>query len=729
MGHWVHQKRIPRHTEHVTVHNEAGGRLSGSIVQAGSIHHVSLTNSPTTPVVPHQLPLAIRDFVGRTEHLAALDALLPTDEAGTVVISALDGTGGVGKTTLAIHWAHSVQDRFPDGTLYINLRGYGTGEPATPAEVLNSFLRALDCPPEAIPIDLEAQSGLYRSLLAGRRVLIVLDNASTADQVRPLLPGTAGCLVLITSRASLTGLVISESAIRVTIDLLTPPEAIHLVRGIIGGDRADSEPEAVDHLTRLCARLPLALRIAAHRAAARPHSLISDIVSELSDSQTRLDQLTVPGDELATVRSVLSWSDRTLPADQSRMFRMLGLHPGSHISADAAAALADVSPLEGRRLLDSLVDVHLLSHLSNDRYAFHDLLRAYASEQVHQLETSNDRNDAIHRLLNWYLYAHDTVSRHLWHSVRVRLTGSHPPRYPLAVTTPSQARQWLQIELPNLLTAAQYAAGANIDAIAWQLPCMGFGQLVPLDDMISLYLEGLAATRRLGDQYGESYTLLSLGDVYELRHQFSESTDVFQIALAISSRIGDRLLMSWALCGIGNGLREQGHPAQAIEFHQKAIAIWQEDENQWALGVGYLNLAHNYLQLRRFDEATQYYTQAEDIFVATGDQFRLAGAWRNRGKLEVEMERYPQAIALYSRSLTIIQEVDHRYYEVSTLIELGTAWQRLGKQHQTRLCWEQAMVICEKIRDHRANEIRTRLNSLEPDLWSENLQSPTLGSG
>lgn len=312
----------------MTVRNEASGGLSGSVIQAGSIHHVSLTNSPAAPVVPRQLPLAIRDFVGRTEHLAALDALLPTEEAGTVVISALDGTGGVGKTTLAIHWAHRVQNRFPDGTLYVNLRGYGPGEPATPAEVLDGFLRALGCPPEGIPIGLEAQAGLYRSLLAGRRFLIVLDNANAADQVRPLLPGSAGCLALITSRASLTGLVISESAIRVTLDLLTPQEAVDLASTIIGNHRTDAEPESVVQLTQLCARLPLALRIAAHRAAARPQSLIADLVAELSDKQTRLDHLTVPGDELATVRTVLSWSDHALLADQSRMFRLLGLHPG-----------------------------------------------------------------------------------------------------------------------------------------------------------------------------------------------------------------------------------------------------------------------------------------------------------------------------------------------------------------------------------------------------------------
>ncbi|HEV8557183.1 MAG TPA: NB-ARC domain-containing protein, partial [Actinophytocola sp.] len=472
----------------MTVHNEAGGRLNGSIVQAGSIHHVSLAHSSMAPVVPRQLPLAIRDFVGRTEHLAALDALLPTEEAGTVVISALDGTGGVGKTTLAVHWAHSVQDRFPDGTLYVNLRGYGPGEPATPTEVLDGFLRALGCPPEGIPIGQEAQAGLYRSLLAGCRVLIVLDNANTADQVRPLLPGSAGCLVLITSRASLIGLVISESAIRVTLDLLTPQEAVDLVRSIIGNDRAASEPESVAQLTQLCARLPLALRIAAHRAAAHPQSPIAELVAELSDMQTRLDYLTVPGDELATVRTVLSWSDRILPADQARMFRLLGLHPGPHISADAASALADISPLDARFLLDGLADAHLLNHTASNRYAFHDLLRVYANERVHQLESDSERDAAISRLLGWYLHVTDNATRHFDHGRRPILRDADPPNYPLITTTQSEAIKWLEVEASNLLAVTRIAAEMNLHGMAWQLPAANISSLVmPLDDQIEMY--------------------------------------------------------------------------------------------------------------------------------------------------------------------------------------------------------------------------------------------------
>ncbi|MFI6032536.1 NB-ARC domain-containing protein [Amycolatopsis magusensis] len=288
-------------------------------------------------VVPRQLPAAVRDFTGRTEHLAALDTLIPSDpgpesldkqRARSVVITAVDGAGGIGKTTLALHWAHRIQDRFPDGTLHVNLRGYGPGEPATSAEALGGFLRALNVAPRAIPAEVEAQSALLRSLLAGRCVLMVLDNAHSAEQIRPLLPGTPGCMVVVTSRDSLTGLVVTDAAHRLTLDLLTEQEAHDLLIGIIGADRAAAEPEAVDDLIRRCARLPLALRIAASRVAAHPHLTVADVVAELADDRTRLDILSDTGDERAAIRTVFDWSYQRLPPEQARLFRRLGLHPG-----------------------------------------------------------------------------------------------------------------------------------------------------------------------------------------------------------------------------------------------------------------------------------------------------------------------------------------------------------------------------------------------------------------
>jgi hypothetical protein len=307
------------------VRNETGGAVTGAVVQAGSIQQVTLTSAalPVQPQVPRQLPPRIRDFVGRVEDMAALDALLPAAHhgavAGAVGIAAVDGLPGVGKTALAVSWAHQVQGEFPDGTLYVNLQGYGPGEPVAPGEVLHRFLRALDIVPERIPIEVEARVGLYRSMLADRRMLIVLDNASTAEQVRPLLPANQGCLVLVTSRDSLSGLVISESATRVSLAPLAPQEAVELVGGIVGSRRLEAEFDSVCELVQMCDRLPLAVRIASSRIAARPHLRIADVLAEMGHGCGRLDALSTSMDEATSVRTVFGWSYQKLTTQQARL--------------------------------------------------------------------------------------------------------------------------------------------------------------------------------------------------------------------------------------------------------------------------------------------------------------------------------------------------------------------------------------------------------------------------
>ncbi|MEU0536210.1 AfsR/SARP family transcriptional regulator [Amycolatopsis tolypomycina] len=355
----------------------------------------SAAATASAPPVPRQLPPAIRDFTGRAGHLAALDALLPpTGRNGgpAVVIAALDGPGGIGKTALAVHWAHRVRHRFPDGTLYADLRGYGPGRPASTDDVLDGFLAALGVP---APAGSGAREGLFRSLLAGRRMLLVLDDAGSEEQVRPLLPGTPGCMVLTTSRDLLTGLVVTEAAHRLTVGPLTPPEALRLVTGIIGAARAAAERDAVAELIARCARWPLALRIAAGRAAAHEHATVDGIVAELADDRSRLDALSWGRDPRAAVRTVLGGSYDRLPPRQRLLFRRLGLHPGSDVSPPTAAALVGFSPRETHVLLHSLADAHLIEPVAGGRYRFHDLLRAYAAEQAREHDDPGHRRPAV----------------------------------------------------------------------------------------------------------------------------------------------------------------------------------------------------------------------------------------------------------------------------------------------------------------------------------------------
>uniref|UniRef100_UPI000B18467C ATP-binding protein n=1 Tax=Streptomyces specialis TaxID=498367 RepID=UPI000B18467C len=370
---------------------------------AGGVHvHRGVPKLPR----PRQVPREVTHFTGREAELSRLDAL--AGSAGTrgsaVVISAIAGTGGIGKTSLAVHWAHRVHDQFPDGTLYVNLRGYDSSPPLTAHHALDAFLRALDVPSERIPPDTEAAAGLYRSLLAGRRMLVVLDNAAEPGQIRPLLPGEPGCLVLVTSRSRLSGLVAREGAHRLTLDVLAPDEACALLNDIIGPQRSWQEPAAIAELARRCACLPLALRIAGERVASRPHLAVADFVRELTDQHQELDALTTDDDEAAAVRTVFSWSYHALPDGTARVFRLLGLHPGPTISVEAAAALTGTTVTQTRRQLDRLIGVHLLTESEPDRYQFHDLLRAYAAEQATADEPEAGREAATQRLFDWYLH-------------------------------------------------------------------------------------------------------------------------------------------------------------------------------------------------------------------------------------------------------------------------------------------------------------------------------------
>ena len=360
---------------------------------------------PRMPV-PAQLPPAVAAFAGRGAELASLDALLPAaaqagpgrDAAAVMVV--LSGTAGVGKTALAVHWAHQMAAQFPDGQLYVNLQGFDPdGTVLEPSEAVRGFLEAFGVPAARIPAALAAQAGLFRSLLAGRRVLMVLDNARDAAQVRPLLPGSPGCLAIVTSRDRLAGLVARECAHPLALDLLSAAEARDLLARRLGSGRVDREPAAVDDIIAGCARLPLALTIAAARAATSPGFPLRVYGTELRGAARALDPL--PGGDLTTdVRAVFSWSYRALSDPAARMFRLVGLHPGPDISLAAAASLAATRPGQARVPLDELTQAHLLAEHTPGRYTCHDLLRAYATEQALAHDSQDARDAAVHRVLD-----------------------------------------------------------------------------------------------------------------------------------------------------------------------------------------------------------------------------------------------------------------------------------------------------------------------------------------
>ncbi|MCG5444514.1 winged helix-turn-helix domain-containing protein [Micromonospora sp. NIE79] len=331
---------------------------------------------------PAQIPPAVAAFSGQTESLNVLDTMVPTGgEAVTPTVIAVVGTAGVGKTALVVHWAHRMVGRFPDGQLHVNLRGYAVGQPVRPIDALGVLLRSLGVRPDRVPVELSEATALYRSMLAGRRVLVLLDNARTADQVRPLLPGSSGCLVLVTSRDRLGGLVARDGALRITLDMLTPGEARVLLERLIGQERIRAESQAAADLAAVCAYLPLALRIAAANLTGRPYRTISEYVTQLRGGN-RLAALSNDGDEEAAVRVAFDLSYQSVSAEAQRLFRLLGLVPGVDVTAAAAAALTDITPAEVAPLLDELAAAHLIDEHAADRFTFHDLLRHYAREHA-----------------------------------------------------------------------------------------------------------------------------------------------------------------------------------------------------------------------------------------------------------------------------------------------------------------------------------------------------------
>ncbi|WP_285629366.1 tetratricopeptide repeat protein [Actinoallomurus iriomotensis] len=525
--------------------------------------------------VPRQLPADPASFVGRETDLAALDSLLTkSGNARAVVISAIAGSGGVGKTTLAVHWAHQIREHFPDGDLFVNLRGYDSGQPMTPKQALDGFLRALDVPSEKIPPELDVQAALFRSLLNGRRMLVVLDNAASVEQVRPLLPGTAGCFTLITSRSHLSGLAAREGVGRVPIDVLSPEHAVDLLRQVIGDSRIDAEPDMTAELARRCGYLPLALRIAADRAVTHPHLMLSDLVEELVDERDLLDALASDDDETTAIRTVFSWSYKKLPPDAARTFRLLALNAGPDLSGEAAAALTGSTGPRVRRLLDTLTSQHLLEQTRRNRYRFHDLLRVYAAERATLDESEAERTVAVRRMLDWYVHTALRARRVIQPNVyEVSIDPVDPSYPPLDFSTHDEALEWYEQERTNLVIAVRQAAEVGYEPAAWKLTIV----LIPffslrwdLDEWLGSLQLGLGAARRLGDQNAEALILLELGDLHwELRH-FDEAIDHHQRALPLSQNAGTWWTEGFCHHGLACSYRDLNRPDKAVPHFQRA---------------------------------------------------------------------------------------------------------------------------------------------------------------
>jgi len=668
------------------------------------------------PPVPRQLPALTRAFTGRTAELARLDALAGTPSGGgadvAMVIALIDGTAGVGKTTLALAWAQRVGARFPDGQLYANLRGHDPGPPAKPSEVLNGFLRALN-PGFANPPTVPERAALFRSLVNGRRVLVVLDNAASADQVRPLLPGSPSCLVVVTSRAYLTGLATDYGAARVDLGLLPPPDAVSLLRTVIGHERVTAEPEAVGQVARLCGRLPLALHLAGQRAALRPDIPLGELAAELADETRRLDVLTIGTDVSTAVRRVFQWSYRSLGHPQARMFGLVGLHPGAEISVLAAAALAGVPPTAARRLLDDLTDARLVDQAGRHRYRMHDLLRIYARERAESAFGDTERAQAVRRLVEFYLHAASLADRALHPGRRAgRGEELNQPGHPVAFSGYDEALRWCETERTNLVAITRLAAGTGLPAAAWQLPDTLWSYFFlskHWTDWAAACRTGLEAARHAGDLTGQSRMLTGLASVHRDLRQFDEAVDRHRQALDLFRRLGDRRGEGVSLSNIGDAYLGMGRYHEALEHSRSALAIIRGTGSPYLEGIALGNMGEACLGLHRYEEALGHFTRVlglcREIDHRHGEELTLI----HLGEAYLGLGRHDDAVGWFTEALHLCRDLRDRHGEGITLKHLGTVHHAVGRPDTGHRYWREALTILECLGDPEAGGIRALL--------------------
>ncbi|KAA0941153.1 AfsR/SARP family transcriptional regulator [Streptomyces apricus] len=669
---------------------------------------------PQRGVVPAQLPVQARGFTGREEELSRLDALLGTARPpAPVVISAVSGTAGVGKTTLAVHWGHRMRAHFPDGQLYVNLRGFDPAGPARePAEALRGFLDAFEVPPARIPGDVEAQAALYRSLLAGRRVLVVLDNARDAAHIRLLLPGAPGSLALVTSRNRLTSLAATEGAHLLALDVFTPAEAAAMLTARLGAPRTAAEPSAVADIVTRCAGLPLALAVVAARAAAQPHIPLATFAAELADADNRLDVLD-GGDPGSRVRAVLSWSYDALGPAAARLFRLLGLHPGPDVTAPAAASLAALPLARVKPLLAELTRTHLLAEPVPGRYVLHDLLRAYAAELARTRDGEDDRRRATHRMLDHYLHTALAAQRLLGpppdrivpHPVRQGVTPEEPAGR-------EHATAWFAAEHPVLLNAVHQAFATGFDTHVWQLAAAltTFCQRRVLwSDWTATQTVALAAAHRLGDPAAEACVRRHLGNAASALGRQTEARADLERAARLYRDLGDPRGGAHTWLALGRVARRQERRAEALEHALRAVELFDATDDRAWQAMALNNVGWYHAELGHHQEAVVRGEQALALVTGTGHTSGEAHTWDTLGYAHHHLGHHEEAAACYRRAAALFHALGDRYFEADILAHLGDTHHAAHDREAALDAWTRSLTLFEELGHPDAEPLRARL--------------------
>ncbi|WP_327327073.1 AfsR/SARP family transcriptional regulator [Streptomyces sp. NBC_01210] len=679
----------------------------------------------STAVRPAQLPAGLAAFTGRHAELTRALALLPGPKdarpSTTVVISAIDGMAGIGKTTLAVHLAHHVAHRFPDGQLYLNLRGFDpTGSVMTAPEALRTFLHALGVAPQHVPTEPDAQAALYRSLLAGRRVLILLDNVRDSQHVRPLLPGAPGCLVIVTSRNQLHGLIATDGAHPLTLGPLTAEEAREALVRRLGAGRVAAEPEAVEAIIRLCGQLPLALAVVAARAATRPDFPLASVAAELGSSHGNLDAF-AGTDPSTDIRTVFSRSYDILDPEASRLFRLLALHPGGpDFSAPVAASLIGLPVRRTRALLAELTRAHLLIEHTAGRHTFHDLLRAYANELAQDIDTDGTRQVARHRMFDHYLHtAHAAATLLAPHRVQLTpLSLLQPGTGPELLPDHERAAAWLGTELSVLRSVIEQAASTGYLVHAWQL-----AQALDLfldrrgrwQDQLSIQRTALDAARRLGDRLGQAHAHRALGFACVRLQRNDEAQSHLRQALALFTECGDRAGQARTRRSLAFMANGRGRHHEALGHYQHALDLYRSCEIVSGQASVLNETGWTHILLGQYESALERCGQAVELHLRIDDPNGEAAAWDSLGCAHHHLGQYEQALTCYGRALVIYQDISDHGLEADTLAHIGDTHDAQGDRVSANDAWQRALAILTEMGHPDADELLRRIEDADAD--------------
>lgn len=706
--------------------------------------------------VPAMMPRWDRNFTGRSELIAELDArLLAAGRDGVASVIALHGMPGVGKTGLVRHWAHWRQDRFPDGQLYVDLRGCGTGRPVNVDDVATLFLDELGVPADRIRDTGEQRLAKLGRLLADLRALVVLDNARDAPHVRPLLSAMVATPVIVTSRTRLTGLGLHDGAEPITVRPLGNAESAALLRRDIGPEAASDEAGLLA-LRGLAGGLPLALRLIGLYAAGHPGTSLTELAHDIADPAGLLDFLDDGEDEAATIRGVFSWSYRALPTDAARLFRLLGLHPGQTFSSSLAGALTGDDLTTTVQLLRMLTRVHLLESEGWRRYRLHDLLHAYANRCAHRDEPVDSRSAARARMADWYLRTGAAASHRLVpHTSPVPPLPTVPGAVPLTFDTDEDAHRWAQIERTNVLAMTGCAAGHGLHGHAWRmLGTMSeiFDRTGYQNDYFSALHVALESARADGDLEGQAGTLNHIGLGYEDRHDYRRAVGFIEASLSIVADLGYADGKAACQANLARLYVKLGEFGKAARFYRQSLQLSQELGCSHGVGYCLHGMGYMYHRLEQFDKALDYYGQALAVRDRLGYPRERAATLTDLSKLHYELGEYEQALGYSRPALQLHEQGKDQLKTIEALITLahihyalrvpaasadaaqravelcqlpldapivaealqigGHALRALGNQAAARASWLRALTILDRLGSTDADSVRLDLDQL-----------------